>query len=330
MATTTTEPAELTQSSPAELPPAAAESPGRTFNWRDLEPILKWTAVAYGFGFLTVMIHTWELGIPVLQLIEPLNIWIGAPLALAFFFSNRLVAYLRGEARKLAVDVKAARSLLIAASNPDEADLKPLLDRYIQLVVDSVELIAGPLLLFPLPIVRWLRNPARKWLTRKMETLVQQSQSPGSESARAQKWLRRIVAGLQGFTASQRFTNAFLQVLQLPILCLLYIQFAYPNLPQSVGGAKPMPVTLVFTREDLPRGPQFSDWLPSETPAPPDPLQPNGEETTTTYSIPVMLYLRTENALYVRKGAGPIVSFPEHAVLGVAFDSTQPKSPPKP
>jgi len=50
-------------------------------NWRDIEWILKWAADAYGFGFLTVMWYTHHrLGVPVLQLIEPVNVWIGAPL----------------------------------------------------------------------------------------------------------------------------------------------------------------------------------------------------------------------------------------------------------
>ncbi|HYK61081.1 MAG TPA: hypothetical protein VEV85_16735 [Bryobacteraceae bacterium] len=46
--------------------------------------------MAYGFGFLTVMVHTYPLGVPALQLIEPVNVWIGAPLAGVVFFLDKL------------------------------------------------------------------------------------------------------------------------------------------------------------------------------------------------------------------------------------------------
>jgi hypothetical protein len=45
--------------------------------WPDIEPFLKWAAVAYALGFGTIMYHTWSLGIPVVQLIDPINIWVG-------------------------------------------------------------------------------------------------------------------------------------------------------------------------------------------------------------------------------------------------------------
>ena len=54
------------------------ETYGTGAKWHNIEPALKWVAVAYAFGFVTVMLYTYRLGIPVLQLIEPVNVWIGA------------------------------------------------------------------------------------------------------------------------------------------------------------------------------------------------------------------------------------------------------------
>ncbi|HYL87063.1 MAG TPA: hypothetical protein VE263_22765 [Candidatus Angelobacter sp.] len=62
-----------------------------TSKWPDIEPILKWGAVSYACGFLIVMIHTARLGIPALQLIEPINIWIGLPIAIVLFFFDKLI-----------------------------------------------------------------------------------------------------------------------------------------------------------------------------------------------------------------------------------------------
>ena len=45
------------------------------FSW---EQYLKLAAVPYAFGFLTVMFHTARYGFPVIQLIQPLNFWVGS------------------------------------------------------------------------------------------------------------------------------------------------------------------------------------------------------------------------------------------------------------
>ncbi len=62
--------------------PPVTESP--TLEW--FEPYFKYpylkflglvAAVAYAFGFFTVMVHTAHYGLPVIQLIEPLHLWVG-------------------------------------------------------------------------------------------------------------------------------------------------------------------------------------------------------------------------------------------------------------
>lgn len=84
-----------------DRPSGATQNSDSKLNWHDIEPILKWAAVAYGFGFLTVMWHTHRLGVPVLQLIEPVNVWIGAPLAIVVFFLEKLVKGREQNSRRL-------------------------------------------------------------------------------------------------------------------------------------------------------------------------------------------------------------------------------------
>ena len=57
---------------------------------KQLEVLISWASIAYALGFVTVMIHTARLGIPVIELIEPIYVWIGLPLALVVFSARWL------------------------------------------------------------------------------------------------------------------------------------------------------------------------------------------------------------------------------------------------
>jgi hypothetical protein len=48
---------------------------GSRMSW---DQYLKLAAIPYAFGFLTVMLHTARYGFPVVQILEPLNFWVGA------------------------------------------------------------------------------------------------------------------------------------------------------------------------------------------------------------------------------------------------------------
>ena len=52
---------------------------------KQLQSILAWVSVAYALGFITVMVHTAQLGIPIIQLLEPVYILVGVPLAIVAF-----------------------------------------------------------------------------------------------------------------------------------------------------------------------------------------------------------------------------------------------------
>lgn len=75
---------------------ATSEKSSTEGGWTNIEPFLKWGAVAYGLGFVTVMFHTRKIGIPVIQLVEPVNIWIGLPLAVVLFFKRLYTVSIEG------------------------------------------------------------------------------------------------------------------------------------------------------------------------------------------------------------------------------------------
>jgi hypothetical protein len=51
------------------------------------ERVLVYAGVAYALGFLTVMFHTAQYGIQVIEGIKPLNFWIGTPPTLVLLVS---------------------------------------------------------------------------------------------------------------------------------------------------------------------------------------------------------------------------------------------------
>jgi hypothetical protein len=50
-------------------------SPESKLSW---DQYLKLAAIPYTFGFLTIMFHTAQYGFPVVQVLQPLNFWVGA------------------------------------------------------------------------------------------------------------------------------------------------------------------------------------------------------------------------------------------------------------
>lgn len=46
-------------------------------SWGSWDHYLKLAAIPYAFGFLTVMFHTAMYGFPVVQILQPLNFWVG-------------------------------------------------------------------------------------------------------------------------------------------------------------------------------------------------------------------------------------------------------------
>lgn len=60
-----------------ELNAAVNPQPTRSSPRLSWDQYLKLAVVPYAFGFLTVMFHTARFGFPVVQILEPLNFWVG-------------------------------------------------------------------------------------------------------------------------------------------------------------------------------------------------------------------------------------------------------------
>jgi len=301
----------------------AGQGPRSRLNWHDIEPILKWAAVAYGFGFLTVMFYTHSLGIPVLQLIEPVNIWIGAPLAIVAYFLDKLFTAAKRAGADFALRVREAHEM--------RHQLRLAKDDLVNLFYQAVDLMVSSLALFLAPIglvkpalgisrviVRVYLEQWRKSSKQDPIEILKSSEHIVSEEERQRilSWIGRILSWAHTMAAVYRFMNAVVVICLVPLFCILYIDAIYPRIPQSLGGGRPMSVGLLLSDEALPEAPDFRAWLPTRQKEPVGVPLAAGKHTVL---IPVTLYFRTEHDLYVQKDSGPIVALSDHAIDGIVF-----------
>lgn len=303
----------------SELEKTADAAPTRR-DWHDIEPLLKWGAVAYVFGFGIVLVHTYRLGVPMLQLMEPVNVWIGLPLAVVVYFLDKIYSAVRA----------SMRTTMDSLRNRDRIreQLQASLDER-QFLSQVTDIWIKALALFAAPVgLAGLMEQFLHWMTRAGLRMVgkrygadQPVEPDGSKLnlkideealARVDGMLRRAL----WIGAVARFLNICLYCFWGLLLCWVYVEM-YSVIPQTLGGGKPMAVTLMVSPDAIPKSKEFADWRISNTQ--PDSEKPEDEKDG--FAVPVTLYFRSEHELIVRKGNGPIVSLSDHAVEGIVFDS---------
>ncbi len=287
-------------------------------NWRNIEPVLKWIAVAYGFGYLIVLVHTYRLGIPMLQLIEPVNVWIGAPLAILAFFLDYVFRGARKAAGSLAASVRSAEEI--------HKDLDANSDNLENFFYKAMDIWMRALALFAAPfglvrpaerLLHWYLQAHLNWAKKKgQDPLAFLRTADGIISiADRQVLLNKVEPILRWslrIAAVARFLNVVLLILILGLACWGYIE-AFPSIPQTLGGGRPQSVKLLMSPESLPQTQEFESWRTETTPP--------KAESKQSILVPVTLYFRTDHDLIVRKGSGPLIALSDHAVEGIVFPS---------
>lgn len=303
--------------------PELRQDTGAKINWHNIEPILKWAAVAYGLGFLTVMWHTHRLGVPVLQLIEPVNIWIGAPLAIVVFFLDKLAK----AANTVTIDfVQRVREIRqVSRESPEKLSIEWASDILARSLTQLVAPIAvfglGPAITITKALVSLYNESKSK--TKESDSIadstLDDNDKPRKNRSGLLVWAGRIIAFANFVSVTSRFVNSIATICLVPLACFLYIAAIFPRIPQTLGGGRPVSVNLILPEESVPRGKEFEDW-PSPTESAP---QGSGASASVAVKhnimIPVTLYFRTENECYVRKGSGPIIAFSDHAIEAIVF-----------
>lgn len=202
-----------------------------------LEGLIRWGSVAYACGFLVVFLHTARLGLPVLELIEPVYIWIGLPFAILGLFSRRLVSWLKARSREHRDTLLGSFQKVDQAY--DEAGERELLHNFVKQVSQHMPWV------FPTRLID-------KALGRSIEGMIR---SAGSDAGRREKLLRALAVQLQAFRAAaaiQGFFNLAAFVFLTAAAIFLYVKDIYPRIPQSYGGGAPLRVKLLLESSKVP------------------------------------------------------------------------------
>jgi Protein of unknown function (DUF2934) len=290
----------------------AASRRGAERKWRNIEPLLRWGAVAYALGFVTVLVHTWRLGIPAIRLIEPINIWVGFPLALVLFFLDKIISFLKRAEKELKTELEKAREQRDKVHQT--ADPKQLYEAVIEGSAETWALLLGSVF----PFGGYLEPSVKRLFVRLGHKLEYKPRSAevAQKRAAALRWFGTLIFVERGMLAAQRFATAAVLVGLIPVACLAYVSVVYPMLPQSIGFGKPVTVQLIMNTDRIPRDAEIvRDMFPTEASAKPR----VGKEDKANVTMPVTLYYQTEHAYYVSKGTAPIVSLNRDAVDGIIF-----------
>jgi hypothetical protein len=283
-----------------------------------IEFLLRWASIAYAAGFLTVMVNTAALGIPVLQLIEPVLVWIGLPLAIVIWavmqtrhlarrYRDRLTERLekreeqfkRVETLSASGQVTEAFALVVSITIREALDITlsgAPLDRAQELSVDIVRKA-----LQKLSAPNEANGADKDKGKASLRTAIKWM-------ALSTKWTGRLVTAL---TAA---THLILFIALIVAIVGGYVFFIYPKIPQKWGGGHAVEVRLILAEDKFPAGDLRLQKLFGETTNKGTSL--TGEPRVTEQ---VDLLYATEHAYFVRPSGGPILQLSSDAISGVIY-----------
>lgn len=255
----------------------------------DLKSFLAWGSIAYGLGFVTVMLHTARLGFPVLELLSAVYVWVGAPLAVIGFFWVRIWRFFRSRASDLTREVRDSWEGFKQAVDAKDFDV----------ISEFVGFASA--LFFPKPLRGPLESLLRKAMASKPEV-----------SHRAARTLGRFASLLRGLLALIGFLRLVNIALVLGLGIYLYVWEVYPLIPQSFGGGAPTTVRLLVNTEKI----------PPDIPGLPgiDAAADRKVTAKTSVTDPIQLLYSTADHYYVEGPAGQRVSLSKSAVEGVIWN----------
>jgi hypothetical protein len=227
----------LTQTPPSSTTAApqtsALQTPATPVHDRSVvEQVITWASISYAAGFFIVLLHTWRLGLPVLDLVQAVYVWIGIPLAVFAYFANQLWQYFR---ERLERHTAVLRASLKDTPVPESLEAAAVLN-----VIAAV----GPLVL---PGFLTLR------LFEVIVNHVQTRIAEGADFGKLGKFVKSVGRFLHFGFRSWVGIEAFFTLVVLAFgaaivsgILIAYVWFVYPRLPQSLGGGAPARVRLVL------------------------------------------------------------------------------------
>jgi hypothetical protein len=255
------------------------------------ERVIAGASVAYGLGFAVVLLHTARLGVPVLELVKPIYILIGLPLAMLAFFSRQILKWLKGEAIAGRDELmKALKEQYIAESDEEKV------------VIDKIILSLDRVMPWYVPL-RALRGLLGKVL---QESITKKDPVTGRVLFSA-RLLDSYSRALYGSGALIRLVNLAFMVVVASFLVFLYVWEIYPRLPMAYGGGAPMSVRLLVKTSEIPAG--ILHLMGAR--------KVDGEEASMTENVDLLYIAST--AYLVQPQTGAVVSLNREVVNGVIY-----------
>lgn len=264
-----------------------------------VERAVAWTAISYAFGFFIVLLHTSRLGLPILELVRPIFVWIGIPLALLIFFSARLARLI--QARMV---VARAATALYFKEIPEASVVSAYRDSSPQVVVDRMarEAAQAMPILMPRRIMVYLFKVA-------LGKIVADLPSTPEAEAELAKAGERTIRMLRAFTAGKRFFSAVIVVAAIVAGVMAYVWYVYPRIPQPMGGGAPMWVRLSVKADAAPesvRAELQRSTISSDAKAP-------------FLTDSVQLIYNAKDAAYLRLRGGRTISLAHGGIVGIVW-----------
>ena len=273
-----------------------------------VESFLKWFSIAYGLGFVTVLLNTAPFGIPTLEIAEPAQIWVGLPLAIVFWVLVQMARHFGAKKETLEKEIADLQVEFTAihdaaqAGKTDEAMV-----RLLTVFGDSA------LRILPLMGFDRLRKPIAREAGEILASRLTKKFSGTKSLADELKAARRLMIWTNAFMRIVNLVNrAFKAFVPVIIIGGVYIFVLYPKMPQRWGGGAPVTVRMLLAEEKVP--------LDEATLKPLFPDEGGSEGAKMRLTKPVTLLYSTEHAYYIVLDKQTL-SVSAEAVGGVLFDA---------
>jgi hypothetical protein len=265
------------------------------------ERLIAWASVAYGCGFLVVLLHTARLGVPVLELVKPIYILIGLPLAAVGYFSRQIVSWMRTTA--VASRNEVIRALWNKYISPEDKDV--VIDKFLRTLSETAPWYFSALPLRPILVWRWNRVLA----------------NAQSRPDRLKAWIDILDYNARFFIAYAaliRLLRGLLVVAAAGFVLGQYVWNIYPRIPLAYGGGAPVNVRLLLDTSKLPHDiPYLTGSAPTTT----------GKEDQVFLTPHLELLYITSTDYLVRDPAGSVVALARDVVTGVVYRDGKAISP---
>jgi hypothetical protein len=245
------------------------------------------------------------LGVPVIQVLDPLNVWIGFPIALSLYFVDKWIKGIL----KISAEIAISAKRVLHEDGPIGA--QPTVEQlYVELISAYASVIS---------LTAFVPEGLTIWLARRVfpKKVILQRLSGSSLDTKAVDMMRRVVMMTSGgATTIRRSIDLLSMCTALPFLLGLYVFGVYPLIPQPWGGGKPMEAQLIVETDKLP--PELTQLTTLFDASTKQSNVPATEQKARSTAV-LRLRFQSEHAYLVQLQNGPVVSISKEAVSAVLF-----------